>query len=502
MTVLGGAVTSTPAAGAQVNEQGSVALTGSLFPNPPGGTLRPQLTTAAATSASTAVYNFSEVLQNNIGANGKFGFYTFSSGDTVFHPGNVSSFTPGSSSITIAFTGADATALPAASRFVVREGAVTDPLGQSNPLGAGSGPTLLLNLVSTSGLAAAASTSYHFDFDNPIPAGAQVCPAGFALFDSTGVRYSPSLGVSPVFSTDRKSVTLSFVAGSAGGDPAQITLATVAADALDSTSCATGTHPLNSDGSVALAGATDHAGLTSGPDLIGFHLDKSNGNVLFDFDAPVLTSAINAGGFHVIDGGGTVSSAPDQGGTGLLGGSPAGQQVTVNPTAPNEVVVNFSAPQSLLGLLSLGSSLALVNSAVGVTVDEGAVADSATGQVNPIGTLGVTQAAAAAPAGPTIPPAPPVPPLPPLVAPKAPAKSTVCVTHKVITLHLLKSVSARLKSATATLNGKKYPVSKKLVISISLSKYEKVKTLTLKIKGKPKTGRAAINATRTYHPCK
>jgi hypothetical protein len=501
VTVLGGAVTSTPAAGAQVNGQGSVALTGSLFPNPPGITLRPQLTSAAATSASTAVYNFNEILQNDIGANGQFGFYTFTSGDSVFHTGNVGSFTPGSSSITIAFTGAAAAALPSASRFAVNEGVVTDPLGQSNPLGAMSGPTLLLNLVSTSGLASAASTSYHFDFDNPIPAGTQVCPADFTLFDSTGVRYSPASGVPAVFSSDRKSVTLSFLPVSPGGDPNQITLATVAPNALDSTSCSTSTHPLSSHGAVALAGATDRAGLTTGPDLIGFHLDKSNGNVLFDFDAPVSTSAINPAAFHVIDGGGTVSSAPDQGGTGLLGAPPSGQQFTVNPTAPNEVVVNFSAPQSLLGLLSLGSSLALVNSAVGVTVDEGAVADSATGQLNPIGTLGVAQPAPATPAGPTIPPAPPVPPLPPLVLPKTPAKKTGCVTHKVITLHLLKSVSARLKSATATLNGKSYPVSKKLVISISLSKYVKVKTLTLKIKGKPKTGHLAISATRTYHPC-
>ena len=88
--------------------------------------------------------------------------------------------------------------------------------------------------------------------------------------------------------------------------------------------------------------------------------------------------------------------------------------------------------------------------------------------------------------------------IPPAVKKPTP---TGCVTHKVITLHLLKSVSARLKSATATLNGKAYPVSKSLVITIALSKYTKIKTLTLKIKGKPKTGTQAINATRTYHPC-
>ena len=125
-------------------------------------------------------------------------------------------------------------------------------------------------------------------------------------------------------------------------------------------------------------------------------------------------------------------------------------------------------------------------------MDEGAVADATSGALNPIGTLGITPPPPppGSTTGPTTPPAPPVPKLPPLVIPPAVKKPTPtgCVTHKVITLHLLKSVSARLKSATATLNGKAYPVSKGLVITISLSKYTKLKTLTLKIKGKPKTG--------------
>ena len=288
VTVLSGAVTSTAAAGGQVNGQGSVALTGSLFPNVPGATLRPQFTGATANSATTAVYNFSEILQGNVGANGKFGFYTYAGGDSQFHAGNVSSFTPGGSTVTIAFSGADATALSAASRFVVREGAVTDPLGQGNPLGATANPTLRLNLVNTSGVLDASTLTYHFDFDNAIPAGAAVCPASYALFDSTGVRYSPS-ATAPVIAPDRRSVDLRFVPGSVGGDPAQITLATIAGGGLDASNCATGTTPLNSDGAVALSGATDHAGLTSGPDLISFFVDKSNGNVLYTFDAPVAT---------------------------------------------------------------------------------------------------------------------------------------------------------------------------------------------------------------------
>jgi len=507
VTVLAGAVTSTAAAGGQVNGQGSVALTGSLFPNIPGATLRPQFKGATANSATTAVYNFSEILQGDVGANGKFGFYTYSAGDLAFHPGNVSSFTPGGSTVTISFAGADAAALPAASRFVVRQDAVTDPLGQGNPLGATSNPTLRLNLVNTSGVVNASTVTYHFDFDNTIPAGAVVCPANYALFDSTGVRYSPAVGIAPVIAADRRSVALSFVPGSAGNDPNQITLATVASGGLDASSCATAAAPLNSDGDVALSGATDHAGLTSGPDLISFFVDKNNGNVLYTFDAPVATGAgINPSAFHLVDGNGTVTSPPNHGAPGLLCPPVGGPQFSVNPNTPNVVIVNFAQATCLLGLIGGTPNLSAVNSAVGVTVDEGAVMDATSGSLNPIGTLGITPPPPppAPTTGPTTPPAPPVPVVPPLVIPPVVKKPTAtgCVTHRVITLHLLTSVSARLKSATATLNGKPYPVSKKLVITIPLSKYVKVKTLTLKIKGKPKTGHAAINATRTYKPCR
>jgi hypothetical protein len=509
VTVLSGAVTATAAVGAQVNIQGAVALTGSLFPNTPGATQRPQLVSAAIANAQTAVFTFDEPLAGDVGANGKFGFYTYNAGDTTFHAGGVAGFTQGGTTVTIGFTTADLAVLPNATRFVVQEGAVTDSLGQTNPTGVFGNATSLLNLAPTTGAVSGSggTIAYHFDFDQPLPAGAQVCPASFALFDSTGVRYSAVLGVAPALSPDRKSVTLDFAANAAGGDPNQITLATVAGDAIDSTSCpippSTG-HSLNSEGTASLSGATDHPGLTSGPDLIGFSINKSNGNVLFDFDAPVVstTGALVASAFHVIDGGGNVNSPPNQGGSGLLCPASGPPLISVNPNAPNEVIVGFAIPSCVLGLISGTPSLALVDNAVGVSVDEGAVTSTATGEANPIGTLGVNPPAPPAPA-PTTPPAPPVPPVPPLVIPPAVKKPSTggCVTKRVITIHLLTSVSARLKSATATVNGKAYPVSKKLVVTIPLSKYEKSKTVTLKIKGKPKTGHLAINATRTYHPC-
>src|SRR6202012_3501302 len=90
--------------------------------------------------------------------------------------------------------------------------------------------------------------------------------------------------------------------------------------------------------------------------------------------------------------------------------------ISINPNAPNEVIVGFAIPSCVLGLISGTPSLALVDNAVGVSVDEGAVTSTTTGDVNPIGTLGVTPPAPPA-TGPTTPPAPPVPPGPPLVIP-------------------------------------------------------------------------------------
>ncbi|HEX3873972.1 MAG TPA: hypothetical protein VHW26_07485 [Solirubrobacteraceae bacterium] len=508
VTVLPGAVTATPAAGAQVNMQGEVALTGSQFPNVPGATLRPQLVSAAAgATAGTIVYTFDEPLAGDVGANNKFGFYTYNGGDQFFHSGAVSSFTQGGTTITIGFNPSDTAVLGNATRYVVQEGAVTDGLGQGNPTGVTGNATLRINLAPTTGAVSGTggAIAYHFDFDQPIPATAKVCPVDFALFDATGVRYSPVLGTDPTVSADRRSVTLDFIAGASGGDPDQITLATVAADAIDAATCSpvapAVAQPLNSEGTASLSGASDHPGLTSGPDLIGFTIDKTNGNVLFDFDAPVSTAtgAINPAAFHVVDHGGDITGPPDQGGSGLLCPTAAGPKFSVNPSAPNEVIVDFATPGCLLGLQA--PSLTAVDNAIGVTVDEGAVMDATTGDVNPIGTLGVNPPASTTPPPVTVPPAPPVPVLPPLVVPPATTTTKACVTHRVITIHLLTSVSRKLKSAKATINGKAYPVSKKLVVSIPLSKYETVKTVTLKITGKPKTGHATIKATRIYHPC-
>jgi hypothetical protein len=263
----------------------------------------------------------------------------------------------------------------------------------------------------------------------------------------------------------------------------------------------------NIQGSVTLTGSTNgHPGLTSGPDLVSFSIDKTTGIVSFNFDAPVSTAtgAIKPLDFHVIDSSGVLSSPPAKSGSsllpgGLLPGGGTGAVATVDSASPDTVEVDFSTTNSLLGVLPLGSSLTLTNDAVGVTVDEGAVMDATTSDLNPIGTLGISAPASTTPGGPTTPPAPPVPSVPPLVIPPPAVKT--CVSHRVITIHLLKSVARNLKSATATVNGKTFPVSKKLVITIQLSKYEKVKTVTLKIKGKPKTGHAKITATKVYHPC-
>ena len=99
-------------------------------------------------------------------------------------------------------------ALPAtATRYVVREGAVTDPLGETNPPARRRTATQPAQPRRHAGQSASRGLSYHFDFDKTIPLTAAVCPAGFALFDASGVRYGPATGSTPTISVDRRSVT-------------------------------------------------------------------------------------------------------------------------------------------------------------------------------------------------------------------------------------------------------------------------------------------------------
>jgi hypothetical protein len=89
--------------------------------------------------------------------------------------------------------------------------------------------------------------------------------------------------------------------------------------------------------------------------------------------------------------------------------------------------------------------------------------------------------------------------VPPVTTPKTPAKTpaTVKKCTRVVTLHLLTSVSRNLRSATATLNGKKITVSKKLTITITFANYRGAKSLVLKIKGKLKNHHTTTR-TKTY----
>ncbi len=471
------------------NVQGSVPLVGDLLPNGVGATVRPQLT-AATPGAAAVAYAFNEPLTTAPGTT-SFGFYT--SADSAFHAGTVTGFAPGQT-VNVSFAAPDAALLATATRYVVREGAVGDAYGETNPTGAVGAATNLLDLATSTGQSAAGGLSYHFDFDKTIPLTAAVCPAGFALFDASGVRYGPATGSTPTISVDRRSVSLTFAPDVAGGDPAQITLATVAAGALDASSCATATAPLASDGVARLPGVAAPAGLTSGPDLQSFTINKSTAIVSFVFDAP-LASSVDVTRFHLVDNSGGLTPAPNQAFPCLALGATAAPQFTLGPAA-NQVNVNYSIPTCLLSLLAGPPDVSNVMRTVGVTVDEGAVSDAATSAVNPLASLGVTPTAPTGPTGPTVPPVTITPP--PATTPTTPTKpGATKACHRTITIHLLTTVSRNLRSATATVNGKKVTVSKKLTVTVNFAQYPRVKSIVVKIKGKLKNHHA-ISTTRTY----
>ncbi|MGI8803955.1 MAG: hypothetical protein ACR2KV_17635 [Solirubrobacteraceae bacterium] len=249
----------------------------------------------------------------------------------------------------------------------------------------------------------------------------------------------------------------------------------------------------NVQDAVALLGSAN-AGATTGPDLTSFRIDRSTGMVSFVFDQSVSTAAgaTLASAFHLVDGSAGLTAPPAQIQCTL--GPPAAPQFTLGPA--NTVNVNFAVPTcTLLGAFPGPPDLAAVRSAVGVTVDEGAVTDAAAAAlVNPVGSLGVTPSTT--PTGPTIPPATPIPTLPTPTTP-AVTRPTTRTCKRVVTLHLLTTVSRNLRSATATVNGKKLVVSKALTVTVNFGKYAGTKSLVVKIKGKLKNGRT-VTRTSTY----
>ena len=493
LVILSGAVTSmVPGGGGAGNVQGAVPILGSAFPSGPGGVLRPQLT-AATPGAAGVVYSFDEPLTAAAGP-AKFGFYT--SGDSTFHAGTVIAFSPGML-VSVGFSPADLALLGQATRFVVGEGAVADAGGQTNPIGTIGGATKLLDLTSTTGqLAASGGLTYHFDFNAAIPGAAVACPGAFELYDVGGVRYSPAGGAPVTISADRHSVTLTFVADTVGGDAAQISLATVAADGIDASAC--GGTSLNSDGAAGLPGVSAKAPSTSGPDLTGFTINKTTGFASFMFDAPV--AGIVPANFHLVSQSGALTAPPSQAISCLLSNGPA-PVFGVGPA--NQVNVNFSTPTCLLlNLLLPGpADVTAARNAVGVTVDEGAVTDAATGVVNPVGSLGLV-GATTGPTGPTGPTTPPAPTIPPgATTPTTPKPAVPKTCKRVVTLHLLTSISRNIRSVTATINGKKATVSKSRSLTVTFAKYPGVKSIVVKIKGKLKNGRSFSQTRRYTNKC-
>ena len=494
VVVLANAVNSAvPGGGGAANVQGAVPLLGGVQPNGVGVTLRPQLITATP-SGSTAVFDFDQPL-STVAAGAKFGFYT-NAGDTAFHAGTVSGFAGASATVT--FSPADAALLGPAVRLVVGEGSVTDIYGLSNPIGVVGPPTLRLDLAASTGPTPGSGIRYHFDFNKAITGSEVPCPSKFTLYDAIGVRYT-AVGT-PTISADFKSVNLSFVADTTGGDVSEITLATVAADALNPCGAA-GTAPLNSEGAVGFPGNSAPAGSTSGPDLIAFRIDRGTGATSFVFDAPVSSTAIVPSAFHLVDRGAALTAPPNQGSAGILGlgGTPSGPQISVGPS--DTVNVNFAVPTSTLALFPGPPDLTAVRSAIGVTVDEGAVADLTTAVASSLGSLGVTPVAT--PTGPTRPPAPPVPvvAVTPTTSKPLSTKPVSKSCRRVVTVHLRSLISRNVRSATATVNGKKVKVSKGLTVTVSFANYAGSKAVVLRVRGKLANGRSQSKSRFFKNKC-
>lgn len=288
------------------------------------------------------------------------------------------------------------------------------------------------------------------------------------------------------------------------GDASSYTRLVVLANAVTA-SVPGGGGAANVQDSVPLLAGASPTGTTSGPDLVSFQINRTSGLVSFVFDAPVSSAAgaIAPLSFHLIDRSGALTAPPNQGGTGvvsdptgLLGTAPSGPQFSVSPA--NTVNVNFSAPTAgTLGLLSGPPDLTAVRSAVGVTVDEGAVTAAMTGVISPLVSFGITPSASSTgPAGPRTPPAPPFSALTALTT-SSTTVPTARTCRRVVTLHLLRVVASDLRSATVTVNAKRAIVSKKLTVTISFAKYRGIRSIVVKIRGR-RENRRSVRASKTY----
>jgi hypothetical protein len=308
--------------GGSTNIRGGVALTDSLIPSPPGRTSRPDIVANGIirNPDNTITYRFDEPLSRAVP--GLFGFYTNNGADagTPFHGGiSANGFVPGDTEVTVTFSAGDIALMPTATRFVARRGAVQDMTADDNPMTAAGGDTPRPELQTTGGLVTVIEGGFArqlaaFDFDQsvlPIVDGAGNWTAAsrlsFVAYDAAGNIFVPRpTDPAPSFANGRltnggRRVLVDLVPTNFQGDDAQLTLFTAEEGAV----VQNGGALTNSDGSLGVQERADRPGLTSGPDLIRFAINRSTGAVTYFFDAPLDPDFTHVNGFGLImpDGG-------------------------------------------------------------------------------------------------------------------------------------------------------------------------------------------------------
>lgn len=381
-----GAVTGTTASGGLVNMRGSQPLIGSIIPPQPGVVAQPTLNGVTVDAPNGNVtYTFAQPVQN-VNA-GSLGFYTNNPTDLgTFHFGSaLVGFQAGANSVTVHFSSIDAPQLPQATRFVAQQNAVQNAFFQGNPPGAVAAPgtngaTTRPDLAIGGGrtgivvpsppTVSGTAVAYTFLFDKPVTV---VDATQFALYDATGAKFTPNVSAGIATSPDGHQITMQFSSSDPKADPSEITLETVNAGAV----VTQGTATTNTEGSAPLAAPADHIGLTSGPDLLAWSIDRSNFTVTLTFDevipkGNVVNSTVPSAigpipAIAVFDNNGTLTAPA--GDSGLLG---IGSVPSISQNQ-NLVILHYG---------NSGSQASAIQNAIGVSLAEGAVTD-AQGVANP-----------------------------------------------------------------------------------------------------------------------
>ncbi|MDQ3722514.1 MAG: hypothetical protein M3376_05475 [Actinomycetota bacterium] len=325
-----------PGGGAGSNPQGAAALTGGDVAPAPGKTSGPNLAGVSVESVAggtDVTYTFDKLIaQTGAGAPvaGRFGYYTPAGAPVVA----ASVVSVSDRAVKVKF----ATSVPASSRAFAANDAVTlaGQPDQGNAASATPAASGAPDLIAISRVASLQAT-YDLTYDANITSA-----DGFAAncqADTPSARFPGTAAA--VLSATTIRVTFGGLAANSGADFEIVRISDKGGCALENT--------LMTQSSVGAAPVQnkDHTpGFTSGPDLTGCSASGGGTDVTFTFDELLAPAAVAGSGFGLIDGDATRTN-----GTG-----------TVLQVTDNRATVRFG-------------SAGVLSSAVGCTVDRGAITD-------------------------------------------------------------------------------------------------------------------------------